>query len=76
MPIFFVEKMQEAFAVQKLLSTAKASLIFSTKNISVLGYKVVKHWHIEKVIKSTVDISVILSILWISLFRIDIISEV
>ena len=36
-PIFFVEKMCEAFA------NAKASLIFSTKNISVFGYKVIKH---------------------------------
>ena len=35
MPIFFVEKMREAFA--------KASLIFSTKNISVFGYKAVIH---------------------------------
>ena len=33
MPIFFVEKM----------CTAKASLIFSTKNISGFGYKVLKH---------------------------------
>ena len=31
MPIFFVEKTLEAFAVQKLLS------FFSTKNISVFG---------------------------------------
>ena len=37
MPIFFVEKIQEAFALQKLLS------FFSTKNSSVFGYKVVKH---------------------------------
>ena len=37
MPIFFVEKMLKAFAVQKLLS------FFSTKNFSVFGYKVVKH---------------------------------
>ena len=36
MLIFFAEKMQEA-------CIAKASRIFSTKNISVLGYKVVKH---------------------------------
>ena len=36
MPIFFVDKIREAFAVQ-------ASLIFSTKNISVFGYKVIKH---------------------------------
>ena len=50
MPIFFVEKMQEAFAVQKLLSffqqkisTAKASHIYSTKNISVVGFNVIKH---------------------------------
>ena len=42
MPICFVEKMLEAFAVQKLL-TAKASLTFSTKILSVFGYKVVKH---------------------------------
>ena len=34
MAIFCVEEMCEAFA---------ASLIFSTKNISVFGYKVVKH---------------------------------
>ena len=33
MPIFLVEKM----------CTAKVSLIFSTKNISVFGYKVIKH---------------------------------
>ena len=31
MPVFFVEKMQEA------------SLIFSTKKFSVFGYKVLKH---------------------------------
>ena len=34
---FFVEKMGEAFAVQKLF------FIFSTENFSVFGYKVVKH---------------------------------
>ena len=37
MPTFFVEKSE------KLLHIAKASLVFSTKNISVFGYKVVKH---------------------------------
>ena len=37
MSIFFVEKMREVFAVQKLLS------FFSTKNISVFAYKVIKH---------------------------------
>ena len=41
MPIFFVEKMREAFAVQKLLS------FFLTKNISVFGYKVVKHLTVD-----------------------------
>ena len=35
MPLFFVETMSEAFAM-----IAKASLIFSTKIISVFGYKV------------------------------------
>ena len=32
MPVFFIEKI------------AKASLILSTKNISVFGYKVLKQW--------------------------------
>ena len=36
-PIFFVEKNVYGFCI------AKASLIFSTKNFSVFGYKVVKH---------------------------------
>ena len=36
MPIFFVEKLCEAFAVQKLLA------FFQQKNIDVFGYKVVK----------------------------------
>ena len=47
---FFVEKMWEAFAMQKLLS------FFSTKNFSVFGYKVVKHlttWPFNKIIKLT-----------------------
>ena len=34
---FFIEKNVRSFCI------AKASLIFSTKNISVFGYKVVKH---------------------------------
>ena len=38
MPIFFVKKMREFFQ-----QTAKASRIFSTKNFSVFGYKVIKH---------------------------------
>ena len=49
MPIFFAEKMREAFS-------AKASLIFSTKNISVIGYKVVKHltsWPLNELVKLT-----------------------
>ena len=37
MPVFFVEKYVRNFC------SAKASLILSTKNISVFGYKVVKH---------------------------------
>ena len=37
MPIFFVKKMEEAFALQKLLS------FFQQKKSSVFGYKVVKH---------------------------------
>ena len=36
MPIFFVEKIEKFYS-------AKASLIFSTKNFSVFGYKAVKH---------------------------------
>ena len=40
MPIFFVKKMWEAF-------TAKASLIFSTKNISVFDYKALKHLTVD-----------------------------
>ena len=50
MPIFFVEKMWEAFAVQKPF------LIFSTKNISVFGNKVVKHltsWPLNELVKLT-----------------------
>ena len=50
MPIYFVEKMCEAFAVQKLLS------FFSTKNFSVFGYKVVKHltsWPLNELVKLT-----------------------
>ena len=38
MPIFYVEKMKEAFAVQKLLS------FFQQKNLSVFGNKVTKHF--------------------------------
>ena len=48
MPIFFAEKMWEAFA--------KASLIFSTKNFSVFGYKVVKDltsWPLNELVKLT-----------------------
>ena len=37
MLIFFAEKNVRSFC------NAKASLIFSTKNISVFGYKIVKH---------------------------------
>ena len=50
MPIFFVEKLREAFALQKLLS------FFSTKNFSVFGYKVVKHvtsWPNNELVKLT-----------------------
>ena len=50
MPIFFVEKNVRSFC------SAKASLIFSTKNFSVFGYKVVKHltsWPLNKLIKLT-----------------------
>ena len=36
-PIFFVEKMCEAFALQKLLS------FFQQKNFSAFGYKIIKH---------------------------------
>ena len=44
MPIFFVEKLCEAFAVQSFSHfSAKASHNFSTKNISVFDYKVIKH---------------------------------
>ena len=38
MPIFFVEKNVGSFC------SAKAFLISSTKNFSVFGYKVVKHF--------------------------------
>ena len=47
---FLLKKMWEAFAV------AKASLIFSTKNISVFGNKVVKHltsWPLHELVKLT-----------------------
>ena len=47
MPVIFVEKMWEAFVVQKL---------FSTKNFSVFGYKVVKHlasWRLNELFKVT-----------------------
>ena len=37
MPVFFVEKNVRNFC------TAKASLIITTKNFRVFGYKVVKH---------------------------------
>ena len=50
MPLFFAEKMWEAFAVQKLLS------FFSTKNISVFAYEVVKHlmsWPLNELVKLT-----------------------
>ena len=45
MPIFFVEKMRETFALQKLLSffELKSFSHFLNKNISVFGCKVVKH---------------------------------
>ena len=49
MPIFFVEKMWEAFAVQKLLS-------FFRQKISVFGYKVVKDltsWPLNELVKLT-----------------------
>ena len=45
--------MWEAFAVQK---RAKAFHVFSTKNISVFGYKVVKHltsWPLNELVKLT-----------------------
>ena len=50
MPIFLVEKIVRSFC------TAKASVIFSTKNISVLGYKVIKHltsWPLNELVKLT-----------------------
>ena len=46
MPIFFVEKMKEALA----------SLTLSTKNISVFGFKVLKHlmsWPLNELVKLT-----------------------
>ena len=50
MPIFFVEKMWKAFAVQKLFSSLQQ------KNFSVFGYKVVKHltsWPLNELFKLT-----------------------
>ena len=40
MPIFFVEKKVRSFCTEAF---AKASLIFSTTNFSVFGYKIIKH---------------------------------
>ena len=48
LPIFFVEKNVRSFC------SAKVSLIFSTKNISVFGYKVIKHlmsWPLNELVK-------------------------
>ena len=48
MPLFFVEKMCEAFVLQKLLS------FYSTKNFSVFGDKVVKYltsWPLNELVK-------------------------
>ena len=42
MPVFFVAKMREAFAVELHFCSAKALLIFSTKISSVFGNKIVK----------------------------------
>ena len=50
MPIFFDEKMWEAFAVQKLVS------FFQQENISVFGNKVLKHltsWPLNELVKLT-----------------------
>ena len=51
MPIFFVEKMCEAFALQKLLSFFQKK-----KNFSVFDYEVVKHltsWPLNELVKLT-----------------------
>ena len=38
-----VSEICQYFSLKNVRSSAKASLIFSTKNISVFGFKVVKH---------------------------------
>ena len=52
------EKLLHSFCWKNVRSfcTAKASLIFSTKKISVFGYKVIKHlksWPLNKLVKLT-----------------------
>ena len=50
MPIFFVEKNVRTFAMRSFC-IAKDSLISSTKNISVFGYKTLTSWPFNELVK-------------------------